>query len=109
MDIKLVIPFAIGLISLLLCFVVLYFLPETIELSESPPESRRRNQNTKSYSTSPRTPLKFMAEETLAVIKQKNTLLVLPIFFISTFRATTLNVLRQYTAVRFGWKLSKVC
>lgn len=42
------------------------------------------------------------------IFRCRNTLLVVPIFFVTTFRATTLSVLLQYTAVRYGWKLSSV-
>ena len=48
------------------------------------------------------------SEDLATILKQKNTLFTLPIFFISTFRATTLNVLLQYTSIRYGWKLSRV-
>ena len=139
MDIHLWIPFAIGIGSLLMCYLVIFSMPQTTDpsFSHTKTDSRRPNvqmgddgsnrtllddssscehlgstnsEGLENYSELDSTSASFDSgsEDLATILKQKNTLFTLPIFFISTFRATTLNVLLQYTSIRYGWKLSRV-
>lgn len=109
MDNNLLFPFLIGIIALLLCFPVLYMMPETQKFSDAttqiaPVELDESTYLRESYSE---TAVDHPVENGLWwIFRCRNTLLVVPIFFVTTFRATTLSVLLQYTAVRYGWKLS---
>ena len=111
MDNNLILPFLIGIIALLLCFPVLYVMPETLKSSDAttqvaPIELDESTYLRESYSE---TAVDHPVENGLWwIFRCRNTLSVVPIFFVTTFRATTLSVLLQYTAVRFGWKLSSV-
>ena len=111
MDNNLMLPFLIGIIALLLCFPVLYVMPETLKSSDpttqvKPAELDESTYLRESYSeTAVDQP---MENGPWWIFRCRNTLLVVPIFFVTTFRATTLSVLLQYTTVRFGWKLSSV-
>ena len=104
-------PFLIGIIALLLCFPVLYMMPETLKSSNAttqvaPVEPDESSHLRESYSE---TAVDRPVENGLwSILRCRNKLLVVPIFFVTTFRATTLSVLLHYTAVRFGWKLSSV-
>ena len=104
-------PFLIGIIALLLCFPVLYMMPETLKSSDAttqiaPVEPDESSHLRESYSeTAVDRPV---GNGLWSILRCRNTLLVVPIFFVTTFRATTLSVLLQYIAVRFGWKLSSV-
>ena len=110
MDLHLWIPFAISIGSLFICLVVLLYMPETLvsPISKVNPEPENsatlRHRNISILSD---ISIKANSDGLMKILKLKNTLFVLPVFFISTFRPTTLNVLLQYTSVRFGWKLSK--
>ena len=104
-------PFLIGIIALLLCFPVLYVMPETLKSSDpttqvAPAELDESTYLRESYSET--TVYQTMQNGPWWIFRCRNTLLVVPIFFVTTFRATTLSVLLQYTTVRFGWKLSSV-
>ena len=111
MDNNLMLPFLIGIIALLSCFPVLYVMPETLNSSDpttqvKPAELDESTYLRESYSE---TAVDQPVENGLWwIFRCRNTLLVVPIFFVTTFRATTLSVLLQYTTVRFGWKLSSV-
>ena len=111
MDNNLMLPFLIGIIALLSCFPVLYVMPETLNSADpttqvKPAELDESTYLRESYSE---TAVDQPVENGLWwIFRCRNTLLVVPIFFVTTFRATTLSVLLQYTTVRFGWKLSSV-
>ena len=144
MEIHLWMPFAIGIGSLLMCYLVLFCMPQsrltsrrsTLQAKTDPDRLDRQVDDNSSNSNSTLVTDCSRSEDILSndsrrlgryssldstlasftfetknlpsILQEKNTLFVLPIFFISTFRATTLNVLLQYTSVRFGWKLSRV-
>ena len=104
-------PFLIGIFALLLCFPVLYVMPETLQSSDATTEvaSTELDESTYLRESYSETAVHHPVKNSLwSILRFRNTLLVVPIFFVTTFRATTLSVLLQYTAVRFGWKLSSV-
>lgn len=115
MDIGLWIPFSIGIGSLLLCYPVLFFMqseqPQVGEDATAVPDN-----SSILTETLPHEPLSndlcgkqtVRADSLLSFLKMRNGLFVLPVFFMVPFRAATLNVLLQYTSVRFHWKISHV-
>jgi hypothetical protein len=46
-------------------------------------------------------------DDLLALFRQRNLLLTVPIFVVGVFRTATLNVLLQYTSIRFDWTLAR--
>ncbi len=104
-------PFLIGTFVLLLCFPVLYVMPETLKSSDAITQvaSTEPDESTHLRESYSETVAHHPVENGLwSIFRLRNTLLVVPIFFVMTFKATTLSMLPQYTAVRFGWKLSSV-
>ncbi|KAK6595948.1 MFS multidrug transporter [Botrytis cinerea] len=97
--------------SVILGLILLWLVPfsqssprlELLSPSTSSPSSstRLRSRNLK---TTPKTTI--LATIRHAVI-QPNVLLCIPVFLVGTLRYTTLNVLIQYSSVRFNTKISK--
>ena len=109
-------PLGIGIISLLICFLVLAIMPEPYSKRESSVQISR-GSDTVSTSAEPsygqenivyyawRT---WQATSIFALLQSQNMILAFPIFFIGVFRGVSLRVLLQYVPVKFGWKLSSV-
>lgn len=117
---NLLIPFAVGLACLLLCFPVLGVMPETHKFGNHLGTSHRRPASPKDHNESHETDPLLSApsnrpaassgrtnDSLRAVLKDKNILLALFILFIGALRQGTISVLLQYAAVRFGWPTSR--
>jgi hypothetical protein len=107
MEVSLWIPYALGIAFLLLAFLALAIAPE----SHSKPVTKcsyaatATDDNLSDTIAGPKANNKALT--LLEIFRDRNMLMALPTFLVSTLRPTTLNVLLQYTSVGFGWKLSK--
>lgn len=118
---NLLIPFGVGLASLLICFPILHVMPETHRLGESPvtsTHSRRSSSSSDKDQSEARetdqllpSPIDPAGERPrrnlLSVVRNRNILLALFVLFIGALRQGTVSVLLQYAAVRFGWPTSR--
>ncbi|KAF5872683.1 putative alternative oxidase protein [Botrytis fragariae] len=94
--------------SVILGLLLLWLVP----FSQPSPPPEVLSQPISSSSSSTRLHLTTTSKTTiLATIRraviQPNVLLCIPVFLVGTLRYTTLNVLIQYSSVRFGTKISK--
>lgn len=120
---NLLIPFAVGLACLSLCFPVLGLMPETHKYGShqgTTSRSRRRPGSPKDQNDAHETDALLSAppdhsatppgrsgHSLLAVMRNKNILLALFVLFVGALRQGTISVLLQYAAVRFGWPTSR--
>lgn len=118
---NLLVPFAVGLVCLLLCFPVLGIMPEThrygnhqgtsVRRRPSSPKDQNDAHETDPLLSDPSSPAATSPRRTdhslSAVLKDRNILLALFILFIGALRQGTISVLLQYAAVRFGWPTSR--
>lgn len=131
MERNLLIPFGVGLASLLACFPILRVVPETHKAGASSQvgttSSRRsstssdkdQDQGAGDASETDRllqSPLAHPEGEPggarprrslLSVVRNRNMLLALSVLFAGALRQGTVSVLLQYAAVRFGWPTSR--
>ena len=117
-DKSLWIAFGTGVTSLLLCFGIIPLLPDTRQLGPSsmntafmiqpPGYGPDPSMNDSSANVGHRqTGSSLVEPHLLSLFKQRNFLLAVPIFIIGVFRPATLNLLLQYTSIRFGWSFAK--
>lgn len=121
---NLLIPFGVGLASLLTCFPILHVMPETHRVGESPvttTQSRRSSSSSDKDQSEARETDQLLSPPTdpagesdeqprrslLSVVRNRNILLALFVLFIGALRQGTVSVLLQYAAVRFGWPTSR--
>lgn len=120
---NLLIPFGVGLASLLICFPILHVMPETHKVGESRVSASSRRSSSSSdkdqneaRETDPllSNPVDPTSEpevrprrNLLSVVRNRNILLALFVLFIGALRQGTVSVLLQYAAVRFGWPTSR--
>lgn len=120
---NLLIPFGVGLASLLTCFPILHVMPETHKVRESPVATNSRRSSSSSDKdqgearetdrllSSPADPAGEPdvrpRRSLLSVVRNRNILLALFVLFIGALRQGTVSVLLQYAAVRFGWPTSR--
>lgn len=130
---NLLIPFGVGLASLLACFPILHVVPETHKSGASSPSrgttsSRRTSTSsdkdqdqgegdaTRETDRLLQPPLADPEGEPggarprrslLSVVQNRNILLALFVLFAGALRQGTVSVLLQYAAVRFGWPTSR--
>lgn len=119
---NLLIPFALGLVCLLLCFPVLGVMPETHRTGErkgKSPQRRRPASPKDQYDAHETDPLLLDPSDhpgpssrrpnrsLLDILRNRNILLALFVLFIGALRQGTISVLLQYAAVRFGWPTSR--
>lgn len=121
---NLLIPFGVGLASLLTCFPILHVMPETHKVRDSPATtgSRRSSSSSdKDQSEAARETDRLLSSPAdpasepdvrprrslLSVVRNRNILLALFVLFIGALRQGTVSVLLQYAAVRFGWPTSR--
>lgn len=119
---NLLIPFAVGLACLSLCFPVLGLMPETHKYGShqgTTSRSRRRPGSPKDQNDAHETESLLSAPPShsaspgrsghslLGVLRDKNILLALFVLFVGALRQGTISVLLQYAAVRFGWPTSR--
>ncbi|POS79233.1 hypothetical protein DHEL01_v202356 [Diaporthe helianthi] len=124
---NLLIPFGVGLASLLACFPILHVMPEThrVDACESPMatshsrpsssssdkdqgEARETDRLLGPPTTDPAEELDARPRRSLlSVVRNRNILLALFVLFIGALRQGTVSVLLQYAAVRFGWPTSR--
>ncbi|TAQ85799.1 hypothetical protein B7494_g5856 [Chlorociboria aeruginascens] len=116
MDISLWIPMFLSIAFLLLTFPVMAIMPETHTHkthSESDDGIRYQNlaqndDNIDSEHIQDFPPESLTARKSMKdALRTKNIILAAPIFLVGLLRPATLNVLLQYTSVRFSWKLSR--
>ena len=108
-------PIAIGLAALLLCYFVLFLMPESRGTDERAAESSLESDSDSDDSISIRS--RQLIEEShgyqrrsiIAFFWNNNMPFALPIFLVGVFRGISLRVLLPYVSVRFGWKLEDVC
>ncbi|KAF2118388.1 hypothetical protein BDV96DRAFT_569813 [Lophiotrema nucula] len=111
------IAFGTGIASLVLCFSIIPLLPNTRQLERSSVNTASLLQ-TAGYDNGPSTNDSSASignsqtgslpvqSHLLSLFKRRNILLTVPIFIIGVFRPPTLNLLLQYTSIRFGWSFS---
>ncbi|KAH8775216.1 major facilitator superfamily domain-containing protein [Diaporthe sp. PMI_573] len=121
---NLLIPFGVGLTSLLTCFPILHVMPETHRVGGSPVtatnsrrsssssdknqrEARETDQLLSSPTDATGEPVARSRRSLLSVVRNRNILLALFVLFIGALRQGTVSVLLQYAAVRFGWPTSR--
>lgn len=121
---NLLIPFGVGLASLLTCFPILHVMPETHKVRESPAttSSRRSSSSSDKDQSEARETDRLLSSPAdpagepdvvrprrslLSVVRNRNILLALFVLFIGALRQGTVSVLLQYAAVRFGWPTSR--
>ncbi|KAK2602902.1 hypothetical protein N8I77_009401 [Diaporthe amygdali] len=119
---NLLIPFVVGLASLLTCFPILHVVPETHKVGASLAAGSRRSsrssakdqseaRETDPLMSSPADPTTETEvrprRNLLSVVRNRNILLALFVLFIGALRQGTVSVLLQYAAVRFGWPTSR--
>lgn len=121
---NLLIPFGVGLASLLTCFPILHVMPETHRVGESPVTTANSRRSSSSSDKDQRearetdrllsSPIDPAGEpdarprrSLLSVVRNRNILLALFVLFIGALRQGTVSVLLQYAAVRFGWPTSR--
>ncbi|TGO38910.1 hypothetical protein BHYA_0064g00060 [Botrytis hyacinthi] len=93
--------------SVILGLFLLWLVPfgqSSPQLEPSPPSISSTQLESRHLATIPRTTI--LATIRHAMI-QPNVLLCIPVFLVGTLRYTTLNILIQYSSVRFGTKISK--
>lgn len=117
----LLIPFALGLVCLLMCLPVLGVMPETHKTGRNKGKSPRRrpaspkdqydSHETDPLLSGPSNRLSSSPERSshsvLDILRNRNILLALFVLFIGALRQGTISVLLQYAAVRFGWPISR--
>lgn len=117
----LLIPFALGLACLLMCFPVLGIMPETHKTGNQKGKGlRRRPASPKDQYDSHETDSLLSgpsdrpvsspgrpSHSLLDILRNRNILLALFVLFIGALRQGTISVLLQYAAVRFGWPISR--
>jgi len=100
--------FGTGVASLLICFGIIPLLPDTRQTEIDPlitPGSHSDHAADEGG--------RILRTQTLersqlrSLLQQRNILLALPIFVIGVFRPATLNVLLQYTSIRFHWTFAR--
>ncbi|TEY42009.1 hypothetical protein BOTCAL_0401g00120 [Botryotinia calthae] len=97
--------------SVILGLLLLWLVPfsqssprlELLSSSTSPPVSSTRLRS-RHLTTTPKTTILAIIQHAMI---QPNVLLCIPVFLVGTLRYTTLNVLIQYSSVRFNTKISK--
>lgn len=120
---NLLIPFGVGLASLLICFPILHVMPETHKVGESriTTSSRRSSSSSDKDQSDARETDRLLSSPVdpasepevrprrslLSVVRNRNILLALFVLFIGALRQGTVSVLLQYAAVRFGWPTSR--
>ncbi|KAK7715902.1 hypothetical protein SLS63_011241 [Diaporthe eres] len=120
---NLLIPFGVGLASLLTCFPILHVMPETHKVRELPvtTSSRRSSSSSDKDQGEARETDRLLSSPAdpagepdvrprrslLSVVRNRNILLALFVLFIGALRQGTVSVLLQYAAVRFGWPTSR--
>lgn len=120
---NLLIPFGVGLASLLTCFPILHVMPETHKVGGSPvtTSSRRSSSSSDKDQSEARETDRLLSSPAdpagepdvrprrslLSVVRNRNILLALFVLFIGALRQGTVSVLLQYAAVRFGWPTSR--
>ncbi|KAF3771127.1 hypothetical protein M406DRAFT_105645 [Cryphonectria parasitica EP155] len=126
----LIIPFGVGFACLLLCFPILYIMPETHRvirnlggvrrrpskeahdetsplLTSSSPSINRTRTTTTTTSLPPSSQRQPGKAGLMSVLCRRNILLSLFVLFIGALRQGTVSMLLQYAAVRFGWPTSQ--
>ena len=109
-------PVAIGIATLMLCYVVLFAMPEcqgdssSIEIGHTKPASTSYGLNPAQNSDriSGVISRAMLAPDTDPLVCSRNIVLAFPIFLVGVFRGISIRVLLQYTSMRFDWKLSQV-
>ena len=120
---NLLIPFGVGLASLLACFPILHVMPETHKAGGSPvtTSSRRSSSSSDKDQSEARDTDRLLSSPTgpagepdvrprgglWSVVRNRNILLALFVLFVGALRQGTVSVLLQYAAVRFGWPTSR--
>lgn len=129
---NLLIPFGVGLASLLACFPILHVVPETHKSGvSSQSRGTTSSRRTSTSSDKDQDQGEAVASETdqllqspiadpegepggarprrslLSVVQNRNILLALFVLFAGALRQGTVSVLLQYAAVRFGWPTSR--
>lgn len=120
---NLLIPFGVGLASLLTCFPILHVMPETHKVGGPPvaTNSRRSSSSSDKDQSEARETDRLLSSPVdptsepdvrprrslLSVVQNRNILLALFVLFIGALRQGTVSVLLQYAAVRFGWPTSR--
>lgn len=96
------IPCSLALGSLVMCLLLLLFMPDLRQT-----QSRLRDPATRENHSTPLTSGKSASiDGILVALRSKSVLLIVPVFLVGIFRYTTLNVLIQYASVQFGMKIS---
>lgn len=107
------IPFAIGIMCLVLDCGVLIIMPDVSKKDPSRGETPMRidpdppaaNSNTENDEETKQSYVQQLYE-VVRLFKQRNMLLSLPIFLIGSFRAISLRAVLQYASSRFEWDFS---
>ncbi|RFU30995.1 hypothetical protein B7463_g5302, partial [Scytalidium lignicola] len=106
-DISSWIPCGLALVSLLLCLLLLWIMPDSrssghyLESQAEPGNDANDTANTSGL------PAKTaLIDSFKSILFHRNILLTLPTFLVVTLRYTTLNILIQYASIRFGFKIS---
>lgn len=107
------VPSFMALGSLLLCFILLYMMPQPSRSkrfdigSDNVEEVSTSTADTEGLLCTPESPAKrSLVKDLKAAASNRNILLVIPVFLVGIFRYTTLDVLIQYASNRFGLKIS---
>lgn len=115
MDISLWIPMLLSIAFLLLTFPLLAIMPEThkVNVDSSTVDILYHSiaQSSDDTDSEPNIgmsgQISNMSRSMKYTLLNRNMILAVPVFLVGLLRPTTLNVLLQYTSVRFGWKLSQ--
>lgn len=121
-DRNLLIPFAVGIFCLILCYPVLAMMPETHTFKKASSGGKTRQDSSPEDGgpdesapllPSPESPSSPSSSSStsgprsfLAVLVERNILLALFVLFTGALRQGTVLVLLQYAAARFGWPMS---
>lgn len=102
MDISPWIPCGMAVTAIFLCLALLWIRPiRNDKLEHAAPHSYPLTHEGLSSLSS------IISRSFKDILSNRNFIHIIPVFFVGTTRYTVLNVLMQYTALRFGWKLSR--